>query len=189
MHFSRIVSSNYFVNIRVIISGSMSQIRNKIPVKDNLNKIENSINAVRCWSEVKENKLSKKIDSDSDSDNFEKFLTKIKSNKKPIKRSSEEDSDKNFVVPDDKLSSDEFGEYSDEDVPILSLRDRILSKNKKTPHARTLNMVKKIPRQFGQWNSLETPICLNMPLVLKKFLGPFLRKCILKNSNFYSKNI
>ena len=132
MHFSRIVSSSYFVNIRVIISGSMSQIRNKIPVKDNLNKIENSINAVRCWSEVKENKLSKKIDSDSDSDNFEKFLTKIKSNKKPIKRSSEEDSDKNFVVPDDKLSSDEFGEYSDEDVPILSLRDRILSKNKKT---------------------------------------------------------
>ena len=47
-----------------------------------------------------------------------------------------------------------------------------------SPHARTLNMVKKIPRQFGPWNPLETPICLNMPLVLKEFLGPFLRKCI-----------
>ena len=58
-----------------------------------------------------------------------------------------------------------------------------------TPRARTLNMVKKIPRQFGQWNPLETPICLNMPLVLKNFLGPFLRKCILKNSNLYSENI
>ena len=50
-----------------------------------------------------------------------------------------------------------------------------------SPHARTLNMVKKIPRQFGQWNPLETPICFNMPVVLKEFLGPFLRKCILKN--------
>ena len=58
-----------------------------------------------------------------------------------------------------------------------------------SPHTRTLNMAKKIPRQFGQWNQLETPVCLNMPLVLKEFLGPFLRKCILKNSNFYSENI
>ena len=56
-----------------------------------------------------------------------------------------------------------------------------------SPNARTLNMVKKIPRQLGQWNPLET--CLNMPLVLKKFLGPFLRKCILKNSNLYIENI
>ena len=56
-----------------------------------------------------------------------------------------------------------------------------------SPNARTLNMVKKIPRQLGQWNPLET--CLNMPLVLEKFLGPFLRKCILKNSNLYIENI
>ena len=57
------------------------------------------------------------------------------------------------------------------------------------PHARTLNMVKKIPQQFGPWNPLETHICLNMRMVLKEFLGPFLRKFILKNSNFYSENI
>ena len=56
-----------------------------------------------------------------------------------------------------------------------------------SPHTRTLNMAKKIPRQFGQWNQLETPVCLNMPLVLKEFLGPFLRKCILKNFNFIPK--
>ena len=27
------------------------------------------------------------------------------------------------------------------------------------PLARTLNMVKKIPWHFGQWNPLEAPIC------------------------------
>ena len=58
-----------------------------------------------------------------------------------------------------------------------------------SPNARTLNMAKKIPRQFGQWNPLATPVCLNMPLVLKEFLGPFLRKCNLKYSNFYSENV
>ena len=40
-------------------------------------------------------------------------------------------------------------------------------------HALTMNMVKKIPPQFSQWNPLEKPICLNMPLVLKIFLAAF----------------
>ena len=35
---------------------------------------------------------------------------------------------------------------------------------------------KKIPRQFGQWSPLETPICLNMPLVLKKIPWVFFEK-------------
>ena len=40
-------------------------------------------------------------------------------------------------------------------------------------HALTMNMVKKIPPQFSQWNPLKKPICLNMPLVLKIFLAAF----------------
>ena len=56
-----------------------------------------------------------------------------------------------------------------------------------SPHTRKLNMAKKIPRQFGQWNPPETPICFNIPLVLKKFLGPFLCKCILEIQIFILK--
>ena len=33
-----------------------------------------------------------------------------------------------------------------------------------SPHARTVNMVKKIPRPFGQWNSLRTPIFFLHPI-------------------------
>ena len=144
MLLTRTAGPCIFVNIRVVISGSMSQLKNRIPLKENFNKIENSINAVRCWSEAKnnenkENTFPRKIDSDSDSDNFEKFLTKIKSNKKPIRESSEEDSDKNFVVPDDKFSSDEFKSDSDDDVPILSLRDRLLSKTRNKTASKFLN--------------------------------------------------
>ena len=31
-----------------------------------------------------------------------------------------------------------------------------LTVQRNSPHPRTLNMVKKIPRQFGQWNPLDT---------------------------------
>ena len=129
---------------------------------------------------------------DSDEHNDVKIILEdgvIKANKLILSRRSEY-----FQKMFDKKS--QFVEQKQNSVKF-SCKKRIMRKilayiyggDLLAPHARTLNMVKKIPRQFGPWNPLETPICLNMPLVLKEFLGPFLRKCILKNSNFYSENI
>ena len=88
--------------------------------------IENSVNAVRCWTEETEQSTSHKdkherhsSDGTSDSDDFEQFLTNIKSKKKEPKKA--DSSGEDFVVPDDQSDSDES--------PQLSLYDRILKKS------------------------------------------------------------
>jgi len=127
--------------------------------KPKLPPIENSVNAVRCWtqdtpsrpkpdsddvkdvwgqlsvgsqepqSQVSEgvekcnNKGKGSGDSDSEED-LEKFLTNLKSKKKPIPTVESSDSDKNFVVPDDEIDSDEFN------TPKMNLKDRIMKRNK-----------------------------------------------------------
>ena len=82
------------------------------------------MNSEKQKKQAKTSRNRRKSDS-SDSDNFENFLSSIKkSNRKPIKSSSE--SDKDFVVPDDHLdsSADSFNCES----PILDLKSRLLRK-------------------------------------------------------------
>jgi len=65
-----------------------------------------------------------RVDSESDSEeDLNKFLMNLKSKKKPTKLISDE-SDDNFVVPDDEVDSDEFG------TPKMSLKERIEKKSK-----------------------------------------------------------
>ena len=87
--------------------------------------IQNSVNAVRCWVAGGEDNTSvspavkhERCDSSS-SDDFERFLSNLKTKKKVTEVVS---SDENFIVPDDELDSD--------DSPKLSLRDRILQKSR-----------------------------------------------------------
>ena len=93
--------------------------------KPKLLPIENSVNAVRCWTEDIEQSASHKDkyeghNSSSSSDDFENFLTNLKSKKKEVKKP--DSSDEDFVVPDDEFDSDD-------ESPKLSLRDRILKKS------------------------------------------------------------
>ena len=102
-------------------------LENKPKPKPKLLPIENSVNAVRCWTEDTEQSSSHKDHqqrrhSSSSDDDFDKFLTNLKSKKKEAKKP--DSSGENFVVPDDEFDSDD-------ESPKLSLRDRILKKSVK----------------------------------------------------------
>ena len=64
------------------------------------------------------------IDESDSEEDLEKFLVNLKSKKKPTKLISSEESDDNFVVPDNDIDSDEFA------TPKLSLKDRIKARTK-----------------------------------------------------------
>ena len=86
--------------------------------------IENSVNAVRCWSERTVSHADKQENQDSSgtsSDDLESFLTNLKT--KPKEANKVVSSLENFIIPDDELDSE------DDDSPQLSLRDRILKKS------------------------------------------------------------
>jgi len=102
--------------------------------------IDNSVNAVRAWSEIQEkiatstaavsqvserkHKNARRSSSGEESDDLDKFLTNLKNSRKPSKKvqSAEEE----FIVPDNELEEDSS---SGRTSPELSLRDRILQKS------------------------------------------------------------
>eukprot|EP00090_Calanus_glacialis_P017283 TRINITY_DN26948_c0_g1_i1.p1 TRINITY_DN26948_c0_g1~~TRINITY_DN26948_c0_g1_i1.p1 ORF type:complete len:892 (-),score=270.16 TRINITY_DN26948_c0_g1_i1:95-2488(-) len=135
--------------------------------KPKLPPIENSVNAVRSWTQVTQSQTKPKsqhkpdsedvqdvwgqlsigsgepqsqvsegvekcniegkatvIDESDSEEDLEKFLVNLKSKKKPTKLISSDDSDDNFVVPDNDIDSDEFA------TPKLSLKDRIKARTK-----------------------------------------------------------
>ena len=59
---------------------------------------------------------------------------------------------------------------------------------KVTPHARTLNMVKKILQQFGQWNLLETYL-LEHSIGFQRIPWAFFEKIHFEKFKLYSENI
>ena len=117
----------------------VSKKKSPLKAKPATNLIENSVNnAVRCWTEVQSKQLEelktkskqrRTGSSSSNSEELENFFSKVKSTRKKVVVSSD-DSDQDFIVPDNEFDSDEFDEI--DDAPILNLKDRILRKTTKT---------------------------------------------------------
>ena len=103
--------------------------------------IENSVNAVRCWTQEHTEELKRfkesaskpekpaRVDSSSDEEDFENFLTKLRSTRKPSVAERSE-SDQDFVVGDGEFCSDDFDDSDTPRSPVLSLRDRLQRKSK-----------------------------------------------------------
>jgi len=103
--------------------------------------IDNSVNAVRAWSEIQEkivtstaavsqvserrHKNARHSSSGEESDDLDKFLANIKNSRKPPKKV--QTAEEEFIVPDDEVEEEDSS--SGRTSPELSLRDRILLKS------------------------------------------------------------